>query len=97
MKQPWFILLFWITIISKSALLHCETVKILGPQCGGASDDKEETLNCGSSVQPNVEGGSIALGNLCSNGERLQIRILRDDVNIQGDFLVFLESWQIQI
>ena len=98
------ILLCSISIVSKLQLVFCNNITILGPHCTSTAGDKVESLNCGSSVQTNIDGGSISLGKLCSGGDRLQIRILRDDINIQGK-LSFTENvldsavfkWQIKL
>ena len=82
------ILFVWITISSNIELVLSDNIKILGPHCSNTDDDRDESLNCGSSVEPNLEGGSISLKNLCSDGSPLQLRIWRNDVNIQGETII---------
>ena len=83
-NSRWIILLCSITIASKLQFVFCNNITILGPHCTDTAGDKTENLNCGSSLEPNIDGGSITLGKLCPGGDRLQLRILRDDINIQG-------------
>ena len=83
-NRLWIILLCSITIASKLQFVFCNNITILGPHCTDTAGDKTKTLNCGSSLEANIDRGSITLGKLCPGGDRLQIRILRDDINIQG-------------
>lgn len=61
-NKGWIVLLCSITIASKLQLVFCNNVTILGPHCTAATGDKGTNLNCGSSLQPNTDGGDLKLG-----------------------------------
>ena len=63
--------------------INGSSIKILGPTCRGIDDEGARSINCGSSIQTNVEGGTKILGDLCSDEKRLQISILREDIDVQ--------------
>ena len=67
--------------------INGSSIKILGPTCRGSDDEGAGSINCGSSIQTNVEGGTKILGDLCSDEKRLQISILREDIDVERNFL----------
>ena len=72
-----------ISIVSLFVSINGNSIKILGPTCRGSDDEGARSINCGSSIQTNVEGGTKILGDLCSDEKRLQISILREDIDVQ--------------
>ena len=76
-----------ISIVSLFVSINGRSVKILGPTCRGSDDEGTRSINCGSSIQTNVEGGTKTLGDLCSDEKRLQISILREDIDVERNFL----------
>ena len=75
-----------LTIVVEFRFAHGASIKLIGPRCSSSIDEEKESLNCGSSLRPNIEGGSITLGNLCSDEEKLKIGILREDVDVEGKY-----------
>ena len=72
-----------ISIVSLLVSINGNSINILGPTCRGIDDEGARSINCGSSIQTNVEGGTKILGDLCSDEKRLQISILREDIDVQ--------------
>ena len=62
------------------------SIKIKGPKCSNGDEDNDDSVNCSSSVLVDVEGGSLKLGNLCTDEHRLRISILREDVDVEGQY-----------
>ena len=75
-----------LTIVVEFRFAHGASIKLIGPRCSSSIDEEKESLNCGSSLRPNIEGGTITLGNLCSDEEKLKIGILREDVDVEGKY-----------
>ena len=79
-------ILILLTIVVEFRFAYGASIKLIGPRCSSTIDEEKESLNCGSSLQPNIEEGSITLGNLCSDEEKLKIGILREDVDVEGKY-----------
>ena len=62
------------------------SIKIKGPKCTSNDEGTDESVNCGSSVLVNGEGGTIKLGELCTDQNRLQISILREELDVDGQY-----------
>ena len=67
--------------------INGSSIKILGPTCRGSDDEGARSIDCGSSIQTNVEGGTKILGDLCSDEKRLRISIIREDIDVERNFL----------
>ena len=72
-----------ISILSLSVSIDGNSIKILEPTCRGSDDEGARSIDCGSSIQTNVEGGTKILGDLCSDEKRLQISILREHIDVE--------------
>ena len=76
-----------ISIASLFVPIKGNSIKILGPTCRGSDDEGARSINCGTSIQTNVESGTKKLGDLCSDEKRLQISILREDIDVERNLL----------
>ena len=76
-----------ISIVSLFVSINGSSIEILGPTCRGSDDEGTQSINCGSFIQTNVEGGTKILGDLCSDEKRLQISILREDIDVERNLL----------
>ena len=85
----------FVTILIEYRSVSCGSVRLLGPKCGDDSDDSKGRINCGSSVQTNVEGGTIKLGNLCEDEQKLRFRIIRENIDIEGNYSKLAHDFEV--
>ena len=74
-------ILVLITTLGVVRLAHGGSIKLFGPKCGEGFDDEKGNLKCGASVEPSKD---VALGALCSENQTLQVRVVRQDVDVEG-------------
>ena len=72
-----------ISILGGVHVISSESIKLIGPKCGDFFDGEKNDAKCGTTVTPEPSE-NLSLGVLCENNDRLKLRIVREDADVEG-------------
>ena len=85
-SQKEIVLLWVICILGGARVINSESIKLIGPKCGDFFDGEKNDETCGTTVTPEPSV-SLSLGDLCEHDDRLKLRVVRDDADIEGKIM----------
>ena len=72
-----------LTVFGGAKIISSESVKLVGPKCGGLFDGGKELGECGTEITLDPTG-NLNLGSLCEISEGLKLAVVREDADIEG-------------
>ena len=82
-SQKEIVLVGVISILGGVRVIDSESIKLIGPKCGDFFDGEKNDATCGTTVTPEPSV-NLSLGALCENDDRLKLRIVREDADVEG-------------
>ena len=78
-----FVITVILTVFGGAKIISSESVKLVGPKCGGLFDGGKELGECGTEItlDPTV---NLNLGSLCEISGGLKLAVVREDADIEG-------------
>ena len=81
-----------LTIFDGAKVISSESVKLVGPKCGGVFDGGKEVGECGTSITLDP-ATNFDLGSLCKNADRLKLGVVREDADIEGIVVYIISTY----